>query len=184
MKKVDEMISKIEELFLSFSIILMAAILIAGVLARAVFNSSLTFTEEVGQMLNIIVTFFGIGYCARQARHISMSILYDIVNKTGKKIMMYLISFVTAVIMFFLTYLSLKYVMGVQELGRVTAALRIPMWITYIPIPLGFLLGGIEYTRTFFANIKNKDEIYISSIYKNGENMEEIEEPEKGDVTE
>ena len=65
MKKVDEMISKIEELFLSFSIILMAAILIGGVFARVVLNSSLTFTEEVGQILNIIVTFFGIGYCAR-----------------------------------------------------------------------------------------------------------------------
>ncbi|WP_313524390.1 TRAP transporter small permease [Anaerotignum sp.] len=182
MKKVDEMISKIEELFLSYSIILMAAILICGVFARAVLNSSLTFTEEVGQMLNIIVTFFGIGYCARQARHISMSVVYDLVNKKGKKVMMCIISLVTSLIMFYLTYLSVHYVASVLELGRVTAALRIPMWITYIPIPLGFLLGGIEYLRTFVANIKNKDEIFISSIYRHGENMEEVEVSEKGDV--
>ncbi|WMI82000.1 TRAP transporter small permease [Anaerotignum sp. MB30-C6] len=182
MKKVDEIISKVEEFFLSFSIILMAAILISGVIARAVLNSSLTFTEEVGQMLNIIVTFFGIGYCARQARHISMSVVYDMVNRTGKKLMMCIISLVTAIIMFYLTYLSLYYVMSVQELGRVTAALRIPMWITYSPIPMGFFLGGIEYMRTFVLNIKNKDEIYISSIYKHGENMDDLEELEKGEV--
>lgn len=182
MKKVDEMISKIEELFLSYSIIFMAIILIGGVFARAVLNSSLTFTEEVGQILNIIVTFFGIGYCARQARHISMSVVYDIVNKKGKKIMMCIISLLTAIIMFYLAYLSIYYVTSVLQLGRVTAALRIPMWITYIPIPLGFLLGGAEYFRTFLINIKNKDEIFISSIYRHGENMEEIETPEKGDV--
>lgn len=182
MKKVDEMISKIEELFLSYSIIFMAIILIGGVFARAVLNSSLTFTEEVGQILNIIVTFFGIGYCARQARHISMSVVYDIVNKKGKKVMMCIISLLTAIIMFYLTYLSIYYVTSVLELGRVTAALRIPMWITYVPIPLGFLLGGIEYSKTFVKNIRNKDEIFISSIYRHGENMEEIEELEKGDV--
>ena len=40
----------------------MAFILIGGVISRVVFNSSWTFTEEVGTMLNVTVTFFGIGY--------------------------------------------------------------------------------------------------------------------------
>ena len=178
LKKFDNAFMKFTEYVLSFSVIAMAAILIAGVIARSVFNSSLTFTEEVGQILNITVTFFAVGYCAKMARHISMSVVYDLLGIKAKKVLQFVITLGTAVIMFYLTYLAVCYVMSVKELGRVTPALRIPMWITYIPVPFGFFLGGLEYLRTFFMNIKNKD-IYVSSVYKLGESSEDL-----GDVEE
>ena len=174
MKKIDDFVTKFEEWVLCIAVLLMAAILIGGVFARTVFNSSWTFTEEVGQALNVLVTFFGIGYCAQKARHISMSVVFDLVPDKGKKIMMCIIALLTSIIMFYLTYLCGYYVMNVQSLGRVSAALRIPMWIIYLPVPVGFFLGGFEYLRTFFKNILNKDEIYISSTLKLGENMEEV----------
>ncbi len=174
MKKIDELITKISEYLLSFSVLGMAAILIAGVIARAVFNSSLSFTEEIGQALNLAVTFLGVGYCAKEARHISMSVVYDLVGLKAKKIITCITSLLTGIIMFYLTYLAIYYVMSVYELGRVTAALRIPMWIIYLSIPLGFLLGGAEYIRTFVRNMKEKDEIYISSKLKIGENMDDV----------
>ena len=175
MKTYDKYLSKFEEIVLSFSVLLMAFILIGGVIARAVFNSSWTFTEEVGQALNTIVTFFGIGYCAKKARHISMSVVYDLVNEKYKKAMMIIITLLTAIIMFYLTYLGIYYTMSVYELGRTTAALRIPMWIVVAPVPVGFFLGGIEYLRTFFLNITHKGEIFISSEFRLGENMDDAE---------
>jgi len=180
-KKFDDAFIKFTEYILSFSVIAMAGILIAGVIARSVFNSSLTFTEEIGQILNITITFFAIGYCAKMARHISMSVVYDLLGIKAKKMLQYVITLGTAIIMFYLTYLAIYYVMSVRALGRVTPALRIPMWITYIPVPFGFFLGGLEYLRTFFMNVKNKD-IYVSSIYKLGESSEDLgdfEEVEK-----
>ena len=179
MKKFDEIVSKIEEGLLSFSVLFMAAILIMGVIARTVFNSSLTFTEEIGQALNVIVTFLGIGYCAKKARHISMSVVFDLVNMKMKKILMCIITFFTGIIMIYLTYLSIYYVLSVKDLGRVTASLRIPMWLLYIPIPLGFGLGAFEYLRTFVRNMQEKGEIYISSTLKLGENMDDLGEFEE-----
>ena len=61
-------VDKIFEILLSFSVLGMAFILVVGVFARTVLNSSLTFTEEVGIWLNIAVTFLGIGYCANEIR--------------------------------------------------------------------------------------------------------------------
>lgn len=174
MKKFDEIVSKIEEGLLSFSVLAMATILIVGVIARAVFNSSLTFTEEIGQALNVIVTFLGIGYCAKKARHISMSIVFDFATTKIKKLMMCIITLITGIIMIYLTYLSIYYVLSVYELGRVTASLRIPMWLLYMPIPLGFGLGALEYLRAFVKNIQEKEEIYISSALKIGENMDDM----------
>lgn len=179
MKKVDEIVSKIEETLLSFSVLGMAAILIAGVIARAVFNSSLTFTEELGQALNMAVTFLGIGYCARKARHISMSVVFDLVGIKIKKSLMCVITILTGVIMFYLAYISIRYTINVFNLGRVTPALRIPMWIIYLTVPLGFILGGIEYIRAFVKNIQNKEEVFISSQLRLGENMDDIEVDDK-----
>ena len=75
--------------------------------------------------------------------------------------------------MFYLTYLAVYYVHLVYQLERVSAALRVPMWIFYLSVPIGFLMAGVEYLRTFVKNVRKKDEIYISSILKLGENMDE-----------
>ena len=99
MKLFDTILTKFEEIVLSFSVLFMAFILIGGVISRVVFNSSWTFTEEVGTMLNVTVTFFGIGYCARMARHISMTIVYDLVGNKAKKIMTCIITLITSVVM-------------------------------------------------------------------------------------
>ncbi|MDD5921688.1 MAG: TRAP transporter small permease [Eubacteriales bacterium] len=175
MRKLDDVISKIEEYLLSMSILIMAAVLIAGVIARTIFNSSLSWTEEVGQALNIAITFLGIGYCAKMARHISMSVVYDLVPKKIKKIMTYIISLLTAVIMAYLVVLATKYVIFVHSFGRTSSALGYPMWIVYLVVPIGFAFGAIEYFKTFIMNVKHRDEIYISSKFKLGENQEDYD---------
>lgn len=188
MSPLEKIYEKIEETILSIAVLTMAAILIGGVISRSVFNVSWSFTEEVGQTLSIVVTFVGIGYCARKGRHITMSVFYDMANEKIKKILTLIINFFTAILMFYIAYLGIRYSASVQELGRVTAALRWPYWVVTAALPLGFILGGIEYTRCFIKNITNK-EIYISSHLKLGENMDEglnnnedLKEVEEGKV--
>ncbi|PAB59242.1 TRAP transporter permease DctQ [Anaeromicrobium sediminis] len=156
------MLSKIEEAILSYSIIIMAIILIGNVFSRSVLNRSWTFAEELGQSLVIIVTFTGISYGAKKARHINMSALFDVIPVRGKKIFMYVISSVTSISMFYLAYLASIYVMKVKTLGRVTPALRIPIYLVYLIVPIGFFLGGIQYARNFWINVKEK-EVYLST---------------------
>ena len=176
MKKITTVIEHIEEFLLSFAVIAMAIILVAGVIARSVFNSSLTFTEELGTALNIAVTFLGVGYCARKAKHISMSIIFDLLGKKPKKVMMLVISLGTAAVMAFLCYLSVRYVGSVYKLARVTPALRIPMWIIYTTLPIGFFLAAAEYLKTFFKNLTDRDEVWISAELKVGENIENYDD--------
>lgn len=172
-KLFDKYISKIEEGILSSSIILMAIILIGSVISRSLFNKSWTFSEEVGQALVIIVTFIGIGYGARKARHISMSAVFDLLSEKYKKIFMYVISSFTSIAMFYISFLGFQYVQRVRDLGRVTPALRIPMYLIFLAVPIGFFLGGIEYARTFIINIKKK-EVYISSEKTIRDDSEEL----------
>ncbi|MBU5255099.1 TRAP transporter small permease [Tissierella praeacuta] len=161
----NKTISKIEETVLSYTVIIMAIMLIVGVFMRAVLNSSLTFTEEIAQALLIVISFFGLEYCARKGRHITMSIVFDMVNNKYKKIFMYIISLFSSIAMTYFSYLAFKYVLSVKGLGRVTPALQIPIYLIYSVVPLGFLLGAIEYIRTLILNIKNRD-LYLTSEIK------------------
>src|SRR5690554_1117841 len=86
-------LSRFEEFVLSYSVIFMAILLIVGVFMRNVMNKSLTFSEEVASALLILVSFFGLGYCARKGRHITMSIVFDMLNNKYKKLFMVVISF-------------------------------------------------------------------------------------------
>lgn len=162
LKKIDDIFTKIEEYILGYSIIIMAIILIGNVIARTVFSRSWTFAEEVGQALVLIVTFIGIGYGAKKARHICMTAFFDLMPDKIQKVLMFIISSVTSATMFFLTYLSINYIQRVYALGRVSPALRIPMYLIYIFVPIGFFLGGVQYLLIFIKNIKEK-EVYIST---------------------
>jgi TRAP-type C4-dicarboxylate transport system permease small subunit len=162
----NKTLSRFEEFVLSYSVIAMAILLIVGVFMRTVMNSSLTFSEEIASALLILVSFFGLGYCARKGRHITMSIVFDMVSNKYKKLFMIVISFVSAIATSYITFLAVKYVLSVQKLGRVTPALQIPIYLIYAVVPLGFLLATIEYIRSFIFNIKDKDNFYLTSEIK------------------
>lgn len=162
MGKLGKMMTRCEEFILGYSVILMAVILIANVICRKVLNFSLTFSEEAGSTLTMIVTFFGISYAAKKAKHITMSIVYDLVSNKYKKVMTTMIAGVSCLVLLLVAYYSLKYTLKIHELGRVTPALRIPMEYIMAVLPLGFFLGAIEYGRSFIKNLKSK-EIWIST---------------------
>jgi len=162
LKNIFKFITRFEEFVLSYSILLMAFILIGSVLSRTFLNSSWTFAEEVGQSLTIIVTFMGVGYCAKKANHITMSAVFDLLNPKFKKIFMIVISGVSAVMMLYIAFISFQYTMKVLELGRVTPSLRIPMYLIIAIVPIGFILGAIEYARTFILNVTRK-QLYLST---------------------
>jgi TRAP-type C4-dicarboxylate transport system permease small subunit len=161
----NKTLSKFEEFILSSAVILMAILLIVSVFMRTVLNSSLTFSEEIAQALLILISFFGLEYCARKGRHITMSILFDMVSNKYKKLATCVISIVSSGAMTYIAYLAFQYVLSVKKLGRVTPALQIPMYMIYAVVPIGFLLAAVEYLRTFVFNVKEKD-LYLTSEIK------------------
>ncbi len=163
MKSLGKMVARFEEFVLSFSVIAMAALLIIGVFMRTVMNNSLTFSEEIASALLIVVSFFGLGYCARQGRHITMSIVFDMLDNRKKKVFMLFISIISAIAMAYIFYLAVRYVLSVQNLGRVTPALQIPMYLIYSVVPLGFLLAMIEYLYCLIKNLTDKNHLYLTS---------------------
>lgn len=158
---VDGAIARFEAIVLAYGVLLMAFNSVANVLGRFVFSQSLYFSEELNQFLIVLVTFVGLGYAARKGRHIRMSALYDQLSDRNKKILMIFISGVTCAIMLVLAWYSYKYVSRVARLGKVTPALQVPLYLTYLWVPVGFVITAIQYFLTIVRNLRSRD-VYIS----------------------
>ncbi|SDD60976.1 TRAP transporter small permease [Rhodospira trueperi] len=159
---IDGAIAHFEAAVLALGVIIMAAMSVANVVGRFVLGESLFFVEELNRFLIVLITFVGLGYAARMGRHIRMSALYDALPDTARKVLMVVICLVTSAAMFVLAWYAYAYVVSVQESGRIAAALRIPVYLTFVWVPIGFVITGIQYLLTAVANLTRPD-VYISA---------------------
>lgn len=158
----DTLISKIEAFMLAAGVLLMALNTCVNVIARFGFGQGLFFSGEINRILIILITFAGIGFAARQGRHIRMSAIYGTLPHKIRKWAMIFIALFTSCIMFFLAWLSCEYVMDVYSRGRILPALGFPIWSIYVWVPLGFAVTGMQYLLTVIKNLTSKD-IYLSA---------------------
>ncbi|RWZ58886.1 TRAP transporter small permease [Halobacillus fulvus] len=163
LKLLDKAILKIEEFILSYAVIIIALMVVGKALARAIFGYNMSFADEVSQIAVIVATFMGISYAARKGRHISMSAFYDMAPFKARKVLMIIIPLVTSIILFVLTYYSTLHVLDIRDSGRVTTAMQIPAYLMYMFIPIGLFLGGVQFLRNTWLNIKDRDKVYLGT---------------------
>lgn len=169
----DAGIARFELIVLSYGVLIMAANSVANVVGRFVFHRSLYFSGELNEFLMVLITWVGLGYATRQGRHIRMSAIYDQLPDLGKKILMIIIASITCAIMFVLAYYSFHYVERVWMLKKVTPSLQLPLYLTYVWVPIGFVITGIQYLLTVIRNLQKPD-VYIS--YEKIDMYEEADE--------
>lgn len=158
----DGAVARFEAVALALGVAAMAAISVANVVGRFVLGQSIFFTEELNQFLVVMITFLGIGYAARNGRHIRMTALYDTLPDRPRKALMVLICLVTAGFMLVLAWLAYGYVAGLAELGRIAPALGVPIWWGLVWMPLGFAITGLQYVLTAVVNL-TRPEVYVST---------------------
>ena len=172
--KIDTVIGRIEVWILSWGIILMAVNTIANVFGRYVFSQSIYFSEELNEFLIVIVTFMGLGYATRKGIHIRMSAIYDALPIKVRKGLMVVIAATTAVVMGILAWYALEYVQKVASRGRITPALQMPLYLTYIWVVVGLTLTSFQYLLTAIRNLNfTEDEVYVSYL-----EIDSYEDPE------
>ena len=91
-----------------------------------------------------------------------MSAIYDHLPDAIRKILMIVITAVTGAFMVFLAWYSVEYILNLYSKGRIYPALGIPIWTTYLWVPIGFFITGIQYLLTSIKNVQEK-EVYLST---------------------
>ena len=145
----------VNALEVSIMVICVAALgvlLIANVFARTFFQS-IYFAEEVSTFLVLLITFTGVSYGVRKARHIRMGAFLDSMPPKMEKVFIIVISLISAVVLGIMTWASWEYLINAYSRGHMSQALRFPKWTFYVIIPIGFGLATIQYLRTILKNL-------------------------------
>ncbi|QJT09970.1 TRAP transporter small permease [Oceanidesulfovibrio marinus] len=174
--RIGIIINGIEVTILVLCIAALAVLLIVNVFART-FAQSIYFAEEVSQFLVILITFIGVSYGVRKARHIRMGAFLDAMPPKLEKAFLIFICFVSAITMAVLTWYSYKYLAHAMKMSHMTPALRVPKWTFYVIVPIGFGMACIQYVRTIIKNLTEKEP------WQSPDQQSEYEDEEIGGAT-
>ena len=186
-KAIDLTISFINRYIAAIGISAGVALAFGNVVARYVFDSSLTWAAELTVYLFLWSTFFGAAYCFKQDAHISINILLEKVSPITAKTLMLSSHIITLIFLFAVGYYGFEYVLFVHELEEVSVDLELPMWIIYLVIPVSFFFASYRVGEKIVEIIKTpaKDVIKTSEAemiiqqMAEGENEKLLKEVEK-----
>lgn len=133
-----------------------AAIVLAStqVFARYFFNSSILWAEEVIIYSMIAMSFIGAGAGLRKGAHISIDIIQSVKNERVKQFFMITAPIVGLLFSIYLGYLSYRLVSSTYMRGQLSPALRMPMWLVYMPIFIGSLLMAYRFAQSAVAAVQ------------------------------
>ena len=128
------------------------------VIMRYLFNSPTIWVNEVSRFLQIWATYLALTYSFHKQDFIRITVIYDRLNETGKKILDF-ISFIFIIIFScFVVYYGWLIAYDSLKVGRTSSTiLDVPSFLTELAIPLCFaflvmrvILEAIRYIRNFF----------------------------------
>lgn len=147
----------LESTILVSGVLLLAVIAITNTLQRNLLGTTFPGASELTEIVMVWITFGGLAYAVRRARHITMTAVYDQLRGKIRKALLITICLGSAMLLFYLSYYALLYVISTYSGGRVTTALRIPVWIAYSIVPAGLFLGAVQYSLTAWRNLTEND---------------------------
>ena len=127
------------------------------VIMRYLFNSPTIWVNEVSRFLQIWATYLALTYSFHKQDFIRITVIYDRLNQTGKKILDF-ISFIFIIIFScFVVYYGWLIAYDSLKVGRTSSTiLDVPSFLTELAIPLCFaflvirvILEVIRYIRNF-----------------------------------
>ena len=175
---IDRILEYMEATIVGGCVILMAVLMVTHVLGRMFFQIGVPGRTEVTELMIVLITFVGVSYAVRRARHISMSAIYDQLKGIARKVFIIMICLVTGALLFYMAWEAVGYVETTYQRQRSTSALQIPLWMIYISMPIGFTLAGIQYWLTAFRNLTTK-EMYRSFTELEGYDELPVEMPDE-----
>jgi len=147
-----------------------AGVLLAfvNVVARYLFESSLTWAGELTIYLFLWSTFFGAAYCFKKDAHIAVDVFLLKAPPKVMKFLTLLTLIISAVYVASIAYFGYKYVLLYIDLGEMSVDLDIPLWIPYVVVPISFAFSAIiliykivEVFKTPSSKLKHKGEAEI-----------------------
>jgi C4-dicarboxylate transporter DctQ subunit len=147
MKHIFTLLGRIEEVVLSLTFLGLALIAVVQVVCRYGFDISFTWFEEGGRYIGIFATFLGAGLGVKHGAHFSMDLLVDNAGPLVSRILQLLIGLLCGSALFILAWYGFDLVLTNYHYGNTSPAMRMPMYIAYLPIPFFSVIMALRFYK-------------------------------------
>ena len=159
MKKILDILDKIEVAVASLVLLVLICVTFFGVLMRYIFNNPFTWEDRppVSYYLKVCmvwITFLAAPAAFRTKSHVAIEILVDALPKSLRKIVELLIPVVVYAVLIYFFFRSQNYIAVMLRTSRKTPILMIPYSTIYAIAPVSIVLMLISYTEQKYYELK------------------------------
>ncbi len=172
MNKLIKLLEWIENSIAVFSMATVSLLVFGNVISRYGFNYTPIWSEELSRFLVVWSIFIGVSIGVRKNQHIGVDALIRFLPHKLLLASEILLNLIGVVVIGILVYTSLEFIQQTMEFGQLSPAMRIPMYIPYIAMPVGLTLSIIHFIHNIVKLLTNPGE--AESILFASEHVEEI----------
>ena len=154
MKKILDILDKIEVAVASLVLLVLICVTFFGVLMRYIFNNPFTWEAELQLACMVWITFLAAPAAFRTKSHVAIEILVDALPKSLRKIVELLIPVVVYAVLIYFFFRSQNYIAVMLRTSRKTPILMIPYSTIYAIAPVSIVLMLISYTEQKYYELK------------------------------
>lgn len=118
-----------------------------NVVVRYATSYSLASSEELLTNGFLLLTIFGAAIAARTGDHLAVTLIYELVPRPVRKLMLALATLLSVVLLGASTWFTIELVTNQLSSGIKSYALQIPAWYYSVGLPFGFALIIIRYIQ-------------------------------------
>jgi len=157
-----------EEYILIALSIFTVVIIFSQVVMRYVFNSSLSWSEEIARYGFIWLIYIGVSYGVKKRKHLRVDAITMLFEEKGTAVIKMIANILFLIFALVIAYYGLDIV---TKITRESAALQIPMEYVYASLAFGMILTSIRLIQNVIIDYKD---------IKNSSEKNEVDEVEGG----
>ena len=158
MKQIDAMVRKLEEIITIFCFSAMSVITLVAVFFRYVLDHPIIWSEEASRYLMVWGICIGISIATEKKAHLGIDILVSHAPPAARRFLEILSGLLLTCVYIAMLVLSVMFVSQAIVTGNLTPLLRIPFWMVYLALPIGFGLSTIRSIQVLYKIVKGDEE--------------------------
>ena len=129
-----------EEIFLVVTLSAMTGLIFGQTLLRFSIGKTPSWTQELAQFLQVYFVYLGASYAIKMDAHIRVTFIGKIIPLFFRNAFEITSYFCFIIFCFILIYWGFPLCNDIRNFNQVSAAMRLPMYIPYLALPLGGII--------------------------------------------
>lgn len=151
LKKIDE---NFEKVILSILVLAIVLVMLLQIVCRYFFNNSLIWSEEFCRYCYIYFMFIGTSLAVRERSELRVDAVVSILPEKARGVLNVIVDIAVFLMLVYLSYWSIPMVQSMYYQGGYSPALKLPVFIVYMSVPIGFILSALRYLQKFYQMFK------------------------------